>query len=83
MTFDELVDIEPNVRLADMIQLFLLGYDDKIYFDIQLGDVVYNHIRIIDPELIPYYEYKIDYIEESGYDSNSFLKISLSKGGFI
>ena len=29
MTFDNLLDLQPNVRLADLIQLFLMGYDDK------------------------------------------------------
>jgi len=26
MTFDNLLDLQPNVRLADLIQLFLMGY---------------------------------------------------------
>ena len=34
MTFDNLLDLQPNVRLADLIQLFLLGYDDKIYVNV-------------------------------------------------
>ena len=29
MTFDNLLDLQPNVMLADLIQLFLMGYDDK------------------------------------------------------
>lgn len=81
MTFNELIDIRPNVRLADLIQLFLLGYDDKIYFDIQLGDDEFNHIRIIDPVLEDWYEYKIEYIEESDYDSTSIFRVILDKEG--
>ena len=80
MNFDELIDIRPNVRLADLIQLFLLGYDDKIYFDINLGDTEYEHIRIIDPVLEPLYEYKVAYLEESDYTSNSIFSVSLVKG---
>ena len=81
MTFNELIDIKPNVRLADLIQLFLLGKDDKIYFDIQLGDSEFNHIRIIDSVLEGWYEYKVDYIEESDYDSTSIFRVKLVKEG--
>lgn len=79
MTFDNLIDIKPNVRLADLIQLFLLGMDDKIYFDIQLDDVEFDHVRIIDPGLEPYYEYRVEYIEESDYDSSSIFSVRLIK----
>lgn len=79
MTFNELIDIRPNVRLADLIQLFLLGNDDKIYFDIELGDSELNHVRIIDGLLEPYYEYKVEYIEESDYDSRSIFRVRLVK----
>ena len=34
MTFDNLLDLQPNVRLADLIQLFLMWYDDKIYVNV-------------------------------------------------
>ena len=34
MTFDNLLDLQPNVRLEDLIQLFLMGYDDKIYINV-------------------------------------------------
>ena len=34
MTFDNLLDLQPNVRLADLIQLLLMGYDDKIYVNV-------------------------------------------------
>ena len=30
MTFDNLLDLQPNVSLADLIQLFLMGYDDNL-----------------------------------------------------
>lgn len=79
MTFDNLIDIKPNVRLADLIQLFLLGMDDKIYFGIQLDDVKFDHVRIIDPGLKPYYEHRVKYIEKSDYDSRSIFSVRLVK----
>lgn len=38
MTFNELLDIRPNINLATFIQLWLLGGDDKIYIDIKIGN---------------------------------------------
>lgn len=34
MKFMELIDIQPSVRVCDVIQLFLLGKDDKIYLNL-------------------------------------------------
>ena len=66
MTFDELIDIRPDVNLATFIQLWLLGYDDKIYIDVRIGDEeILTDVRIIDSELVPYYEYKIAYFEDN------------------
>lgn len=42
MTFDELLDIKPNVKVCDIMQLFLAGYDDKIYLN--LSDTNENYI---------------------------------------
>lgn len=73
MTFDELIDIRPKVRLADIIQLFLLGDDDKIYIDVVDGnDTVLSDTRIISSELVPYYEREIAYLEES-YECNMIV----------
>ena len=48
MNFDELIGLKPNLILAELIQLFLLGYDDKIYIDVEIGgELVLEHIRII------------------------------------
>lgn len=80
MTFNELTDLKPNVRLADLIQLFLLGYDDKIYFDISVCYKELNHIRIIDPKLEEYYDYKVAWIEESDWNSTSIFSVILKKG---
>ena len=65
MTFDELVTLRPSLKLGELIQLFLLGYDDKIYFDIIINGDSYNpmeHIRIIDSSLKPYYDCEIGYL---------------------
>lgn len=65
MTFDDLITRRPNIILADLIQLFLLGYDDKIYVDIFVDGIeTFEHIRIIDSKLVPYYEYKIEYLTD-------------------
>lgn len=78
MTFDDLITMKPNVNLASLIQLFLLGYDDKIYVDILIGcELVLEKVRIIDQQLQSFYERKIVYLEEGDYDSRSILKISL------
>lgn len=79
MTFNELIDIEPDINLATLIQLFLLGGDDKIYLDIWDGKKpVFNSIRIIDSNLQPFYERKIAYIEDSSYESHA-IEVTLKK----
>ena len=35
MKFNDLLDLKPDITLGELIQLFLLGYDDKIYIDIE------------------------------------------------
>lgn len=64
MSFDDLFDRKCEVKVCDIIQLFLLGYDDKIYLN--LSDTRENYIlskeRIISSKWIPYYEYNIRYI---------------------
>lgn len=76
MTFNDLIDLKVNLRLCDLIQLFLLGYDDKIYIDLSVNnDILLEDIRIIDSELIPFYECKINYILM--YER---LEVNISKG---
>lgn len=78
MTFDDLISMTPDVNLASLIRLFLLGYDDKIYIDILIkGEPVLEGVRIINPQLQVFYERKIEYFEEGDYDSHSILKIAL------
>ena len=75
MKFDDLLDLKPNVTLGELIQLFLLGYDDKIYIDVEVGgEEIVEHTRIIDGELEPYYEYKIQYLTDT-YTGN--IKVGL------
>lgn len=64
MCFDELFDRKCEVKVCDIIQLFLAGYDDKIYLN--LSDTNENYIlyneRIISSKWIPYYECNILYL---------------------
>lgn len=85
MTFDNLLDLQPNVRLADF-QLFLMGYDDKIYVNVIIHEanlkepIELSEVRIIDSALKPYYEYKIAYLEDSYYETpGSMMTINLTK----
>lgn len=79
MTFRELVDIKPNVRVADIIRLFLLGYDDKICLNLAAPkkeyaeDYILTRERIISNKWEPYYEKKILWIEEEYPDEEECL----------
>ena len=69
MTFDELIDIRPNIRVADIIQLFLMGYDNKIYLNLAKYEnsfpyYILKNKRIIDDEWIEFYECKVTGIEQ-------------------
>ena len=70
MTFSDLIDTEPNVRVCDIIQLFLLGQNDKIYLNLKIVGPRYDEKyllkdeRIIHDEWQPYYECKVMRIEE-------------------
>lgn len=86
MTFDNLFDLQPNVMLADLIQLFLMGHDDKIYVNVVIHEanlkepIELSEVRIIDSALKPYYEYKIAYLEDSYYETpGSMMTINLIK----
>lgn len=64
MSFDDLFDRKCEVKVCDIIQLFLMGYDDKIYLN--LSDTNENYIlskeRIISSKWVTYYECNILYI---------------------
>lgn len=38
MNFMEIFDIQSNVRVCDIIYLFLIGGDDKIYFNLSTSN---------------------------------------------
>ena len=76
MTFNKLIDIKPSVRVADIIQLFLLGNDDKIYITLceyNNGEYVYllENERIIHEEWEKYYDCNIKWIEDN-YENSIF-----------
>lgn len=79
MTFNELINTEPDVRVADLIQLFLLGKDDKIYLNLAAPkngwviDYILTNERIISEKWIPYYEKRILWIEEDYPDEEHDL----------
>ena len=81
MTFDELIDIRPNIRVADVIQLFLLGYDDKIYLNLAkiengFPNYILQNKRIIDDEFGKFYECEVKWIEqEETWDDMAFLTL--------
>ena len=79
MSFDDLIMHDPKVTIADIIQLFLKGYDDKIYLDIfeEGSKELITSTRIISEDLQPYYEREIEYFEESSYDSRSIFEVHL------
>jgi hypothetical protein len=74
MCFDDLFDRKCEVKVCDIIQLFLAGYDDKIYLN--LSDTEENYIlsneRIISSKWIPYYDRNILCILE---DDGGFLTL--------
>ena len=79
MSFDELITLRPSLKLGELIQLFLLGYDDKIYFDIVINGDLYNpieHVRIIDVSLEPYYDFEIEYLCDT---EGSMLTVGIKK----
>ena len=71
MNFLEIFDIQSNVRVCDIIYLFLIGGDDKIYFNLSTSnkkgccdDYILKCERIISERWTPYYESNIKWIEE-------------------
>ena len=77
MTFNELIDLQPDIKLAELIQLFLLGHDDKVYINLIINGDEYNpleNIRIIDDELKPYYDCGVEYLYESDLLTVGILK---------
>lgn len=81
-SFDDVLFCRPKLKLGELIQLFLLGYDDKIYITIQDADSeeICKSARIIDGSLIPYYDKYIAFLEEPSYeDKGTILSITIDK----
>lgn len=62
----ELIDIQPSVRVCDVIQLFLLGKDDKIYLNLAspnkngyCEDYILKDERIFSDKWQHYYEREV------------------------
>ena len=55
-----------DFRLGELLELFLAGYDDKVYIDLQYDDfnVIRENVRIIDPEIQEYVDNKIYALQE-------------------
>lgn len=79
MKFMDLFDIESTVRVCDIISLFLIGGDDKIYLNLANPneDYMLKCERIISKGWEPYYECKIKWIEEecSGESGVGYLTL--------
>ena len=82
MDFSEVVNGVSNVRVCDIIQLFLLGYDDKIYLNLAKPDenglfdgYILKNERLISDKWQPYYENKIKWIEETDPDDLGYLTL--------
>ena len=75
MSFDELFDRKCEVKVCDIIQLFLMGYDDKIYLNLSdtKGNYILHNERIISPKWAKYYECNIIYLLDD--DSCVFLTL--------
>lgn len=61
------------MTLGDLIELFLTGYDDKVYFNIYeggffMGEELFERIRIIDSELKPYLDRKVTALADNRVD---------------
>ena len=83
MNFMEIFDIQPNIRVCDLIHLFLFGGDDKIYFNLATPnkkgycDYILKFERIISESWAPYYECKIKWIEEECSGESDLSAITL------
>lgn len=72
----ELLDNDVNITVGDIIHLFLLGYDDKVYLNLRTqSEYILSHERIIRESWYPYYESKVLYIEEIGFDERGVFTI--------
>lgn len=67
-----------DLRLGELLALFLQGDDDKVYIYLYNGsddDIIFSDIRIIDGKLAKYYNRKI-----IGLEMGSTLGIYIERG---
>jgi len=82
MDFNEVVNMVPNIKVCDIIQLFLLSYDNYTYFNLAKSDenglfdgYTLKNERIISDKWQPYYENKIKWIEKTHPDDLGYLTL--------
>lgn len=66
-----------DIKLGELIALFLQGDDDKVYIDLYNGndfDIIFEDIRIIDGKLAEYYNRKV-----IGLVSDNTLSVYIGK----
>ncbi len=67
-----------DIRLGELLALFLQGDDDKVYIYLYNGrddDIIFEDIRIIDSRLCEYYNRKV-----IGLEMGETLGIYIEKG---
>ena len=67
-----------DFRLCDLVELFLAGYDDKVYVDLQYDEfnVIQEDVRIIDGKISDYMECKVYALQEC----NGRLVVFIERG---
>lgn len=85
MTSLEFVNYIPHVKVCDIIQLFILGYNDTVYLNLRenaQNDYILKAERIVSDEWQPYYEWEVQAIETEfteGMDDLSDLTLVLKR----
>lgn len=82
--FDDIITMDVKLTLGQLINLFLRGYDDKIYIDVTIikyvdgvrCEDILEKVRIISEWFEPYYDYKIEALSDS---NNSLLSVTLKE----
>lgn len=82
--FDDIITMDVKLTLGQLINLFLRGYDDKIYIDVTIIKYVdgircednLEDVRIISEWLEPYYDYKIEALSDS---NNGLLSVTIKE----
>lgn len=67
-----------DLRLCDLVELFLAGYDDKVYVDLQYDEfnVIQENVRIISNTIRDYKNNKVYALQEC----NGRLVVFIERG---